>query len=71
MRFLVFEIWSILYSTVLNIEPGTWKKMEPDLANLFQTLNSEIGDSTHTYPGPGNGAPAGERGGQAPTNTGG
>ena len=35
--FLFFELWSILYSIVVNSELGIF-------ANLIQTLTSEVGD---------------------------
>ena len=41
VRFLVSEMWLILYSTVINRELGSEKKLEEILANLIQTLTSE------------------------------
>ena len=58
VRFLVFEIWSILYSTV------RWGAI---FANLIQTLTSEVGDSTQEHPGPGGRAPGGEYEEQSPS----
>ena len=52
VRFLVFEIWLILYSTVINSELGL-------TANLIQTLTSEFGDSIQKHLGPGRGAHGG------------
>ena len=55
MRFLVFEIWSILYSTVVNSE--LWTK--EIFANLIQTLSSKVGggDSIQKQPVPEGKAP--------------
>ena len=42
VRFLVFKMWSILYSIVVYSEVGT--------ANVVQTLTSEVGDSIQKHP---------------------
>ena len=47
--FLVFETWSILYSTVVNSELGIF-------ANQIQTQTSEVGDSIQKHLGPGGGS---------------
>ena len=75
VRFLVLEIWSILYSTVFNNElgiflnPKIWKKLKPRIiffANQIPTLTSKVGNSIQKRPGPGGGVPGRGGGGQGP-----
>ena len=63
---LVFEIWSILYSTLATSELWTCENLYEISANLIQTLTSEVGDSIQNHPGPGGGAPDGEYEGPSP-----